>query len=123
MITGVVNADSEAIIELQVQGPAGQRRTVEVVVDSGFNGWLSLPPSAISSLGLAWRQRGRAVLADGTESIYDIYDGRVLWMGRVRRIPIDEAEAVPLGGMALLQDHELKIEVRVGGKVTIKPLP
>jgi clan AA aspartic protease len=122
MITGVVNADSEAIIELLVLGPAGQRQTVEVVVDSGFNGWLSLPPSIIASLGLAWRQRGRAVLADGNESLFDIYDGKVEWIGRIRRIPIDEADAAPLAGMTLLDNHELKIEVRVGGKVTITPL-
>lgn len=123
MITGFVTADREAIIRLTVRGPAGQHQQVEAVIDTGFDGWLSLPTTLIVTLGLPWRRRGRAFLADGSESLFDIFEGTVMWDKRRRRIPVDKADTAPLVGMALLNGYELNIRVRARGKVTITPLP
>ena len=43
MIQGVVNAALEAVIPLTLQGPAGQTREIEAVIDTGFSGSLTLP--------------------------------------------------------------------------------
>jgi predicted aspartyl protease len=48
MITGVVNSDYEAIIRLTVLGPAGQRQKIRAVIDTGFDGYLSLRSCPIS---------------------------------------------------------------------------
>lgn len=122
MITGTVTADREAVIRLTVRGPTGQERRIEAVIDTGFDGWLSLPPFLIHSLRLPWRRRGRALLADGSESIFDIHEATVLWDRRRRRIPVDEANTAPLIGMALLEGYEFNARIRVGGQVTIKSL-
>ncbi len=122
MITGVVNAHLEATIRLTLRGPNGQIRRVNVVVDTGFNGWLTLPPVLIVHLGLSWQRRGRAILADGSESVFDICAGVVVWDRRQRAIPIDEANTTPLVGTALLAEYELKAEFRPRGKVAIKRL-
>jgi predicted aspartyl protease len=79
-----------------------------------------LPPSLVKALGLRWRSVDRATLADGSEFIFDVYEGKVVWDGQVRHILIDEADAEPLVGMRLLRDSELNLQVRSGGKVTIK---
>jgi clan AA aspartic protease len=122
MITGVVNAHLEATIRLTLRGPHGQTRRVNTVVDTGFDGWLSLPPALIAHLGLSWERRGRAILADGSECLFDIYAGAVVWDRRKRSIPIDESDTTPLVGTALLADYELKAAFRPRGKVTIKRL-
>lgn len=59
MITGVVTADHQVVIPLTVRGPTGQEQEIEAIIDTGFDGWLSLPSSLIALLGLVWRQRGR----------------------------------------------------------------
>jgi clan AA aspartic protease len=123
MITGVVTPDREALIRLVVRGPSGQERHIDAVVDTGFDGWLSLPPEVIAQVGLPWRRRGRALLADGSESIFDMYEATVLWDQIPRRMVVDEASTAPLVGMALLSGYELNIQVRIGGQVTIKALP
>ena len=103
-----------------MQGPARQKREVEAVVDTGYNGFLTLPPRLIAALGLTRQGRGRATLANGREDIFDIYDVTVLWDGQSRVIETDAADTTPLVGMALLNEHDLHIQVAIGGRITIE---
>jgi predicted aspartyl protease len=52
MIPGAVNGNLEATIRLQVRGPGGQEQEVEAVIDTGFNGFLTLSPGLVRRLGL-----------------------------------------------------------------------
>ena len=123
MIVGSVNAYREAIIRLTVSGPRGQEQEIDAVVDTGFTGFLTLPPSLITTLGLPFRRRGRAVLADGSESLFDIYEAKVLWDGQPRRVAIDAVDTDSLVGMALMHGYELTLQAVVGGRVSIKAIP
>ena len=82
MITGTINADYEAVIRLRVHGPTGHAHEVEAIIDTGFNGFLTLPPALVTALGLTRRSRGRALLANGSEELFDIYGVTVLWDGQ-----------------------------------------
>src|SRR6266404_2781349 len=121
MITGAVNAD-EARIRLMVKGRRGREEEIETVIDSGFTGALTLPPALITRLGLRWRSVDRATLADGSTCVFQVYVGQLLWDSKVRTILVAEADTDPLVGMRLLRGHELKMQVRARGKVTIKRL-
>ena len=110
-------------VSLVVRGPANDGREIDAVVDTGFNGFLTLPASLIQELGLIWRRRGRAMLADGSDSLFDIYEGTVAWDNSWRRTAVDEAECDPLVGMSLLYGYQLSIQVVDGGRVVISPLP
>ncbi|MBI3270580.1 MAG: clan AA aspartic protease [Planctomycetes bacterium] len=123
MITGVVTPDRAATVQLTVRSTSGQETTLAAVVDTGFDGSLSLTSAVILSLGLRWRGRGRALLADGSESVFDIFEATVTWDGHQRRVAVDQVETVPLIGMALLDGYELTIQVRASGAVSIKPPP
>lgn len=122
MITGVVKS-SEGRIRLTVKGLRGREQAVEAVIDTGYSASLTLPPSLIQALGLRWQIVDRVRLADGSVSIFDVYEDKVVWDGKVRQLLVDEADADPLVGMGLLKGHELKMHVRYRGKVTIKRLP
>jgi clan AA aspartic protease len=121
VITGRVK-DREARIELRVRGTGKRERTIPAVIDTGFTAFLTLPPALIASLGLTWKSSGRGILADGSECLFDVYAGKVVWDGKVRNILIDEADTDPLVGMALLTGYELKVQICPGGKVRIKPI-
>lgn len=122
MMTGVVNAHLEALVRLTVRGSGGQEQEIEGGIDTGFDGSLSLPPTLIDALGLPWRRRGRALLADGSESVFDIYEATIMWDGAPRRIAVDAADTDPLLGMALLYNYELTVQVVEGGRVMIQAL-
>jgi len=121
MITGVVKSD-EGRIRLKVKGPRGREQEVEAVIDTGYTASLTLPPAVVAVLGLRWRSIDRFTLADGSECVFDVYMAKVVWDGKVREVLVAEADAEPLVGMRLLKGHELKMQVRYRGKVTIKRL-
>jgi len=122
MITGTVEA-REGRIRLKLDGPRRREREIEGVIDTGYTASLSLPPGLVASLGLRWKSFGRGILADGSECLFDVYVATVVWDGCERRILVDEADTDPLVGMALLSGHELRMQVRSRGKVTIRRLP
>ena len=122
MISGFVSSHDEAIIELNVRGPGSRSLSVEAVIDTGFNRSLTLPHDQIEILGLEWRSRGQALLADGTVSVFDVYDATVGWNGEQRSLEIHEADSTPLVGMELIKGYELRIQVTEGGAVTLERL-
>jgi clan AA aspartic protease len=119
MITGIVNADFEPIIALSICGSDGKVCTQDAIVDTGFNGWLSLPSDLIAELNLEWKRRGRAVLGDGTECVFNVYEAVVVWDGNLLTIPIDEADSEPLVGMSLMEGYQLTVQVFEGGHVEL----
>lgn len=122
MIVGIVRG-REPLIRLTIRGLRGREQEIEAVVDSGYTGWLTLPPTLIAALSLRWQTFGRGVLADGSVSAFDVYHAKVVWDGRVRSIIVDEFDSTPLVGMAMMRGYEYKMQVRARGKVTIKRLP
>lgn len=120
MIQGTVNADYEAVIRLRVQGPTGHEHELDAIIDTGFNGFLTLPPLLIAVLGLTRLSRGRALLANGSEELFDIHGVTVLWSGQERHVEVDAVNATPLVGMSLLDGHDLHIQVADGGHVVIQ---
>jgi clan AA aspartic protease len=122
MIGGIVR-DREARIRLRVGGPKSQGEEIDAVVDTGYTASLSLAPTLIVSLGLKWKGFGRGILADGSECTFDVYLAKVIWDGKERSVLVDEADTDPLVGMSLLDGYELNMQVRTGGKLTIKRMP
>ena len=52
MIEGTVNASREAVVPLTVASPAGRMQPIDAVIDTGFNGFLTLPAALVSELRL-----------------------------------------------------------------------
>lgn len=120
MIAGVVNASREAVLRLSLQGPSGQARDIEAVIDTGYSGMLTLPPAIVAELGLPFRSSGRAILANGAEEAFSTYDATVSWDGALRQVEADALGPTLLAGMALLEGHEVCLIVTEGGRVSIE---
>ncbi len=122
MIYGVVNLRREATLPLVVGNSSGQRQAIDTVIDTGFDGFLSLPSETIVRLGLPWTISNTATLADGSETLFDFYTGTVIWDGQYRTIDIAESETEPLLGMAMLYGYRLQVDTVEGGIVKIEAL-
>ena len=122
MITGKLNSALEAVIRLTLRGPSGLRRQISAVIDTGYNGALTLPSKVIADLELPWMKSDSAILADGSTTVFEIFVATIVWNRRPIRILVDEADTTPLVGMELLHGFELKMQVQRRGQVTITPL-
>jgi clan AA aspartic protease len=122
MIVGVVNAYREAIIRIAVLDHLGESHEFDAVVDTGFNGSLTLPMDVVSNLNLAWRTRGSAILANGTIDECDVYSAIAMWDGHPQSILVEAADTAPLVGRRLMSGYRIAIEDVDGGQVIIQPL-
>jgi clan AA aspartic protease len=122
MIHGVVNFRYELTLPIVVGDSNGQREFVNTVIDTGFDGFLSLPSEIIVRLGLAWRTSNVATLGDGSKTLFDFYAGTAIWDGQYRNIDIAESETEPLLGLAMLRGYRLQADNVEGGIVKIEAL-
>lgn len=121
MISGEVR-NREAIIQLEVAGFGQLSRRLTTIIDTGFDGHLTLPTSSIEALRLPFAGYRRGTLADGTTTRLGVYMGRVVWHGQHLEVLALQAEGEPLVGMSLLEGSQLTIEVGDGGAVIIEEL-
>lgn len=119
---GVVIADLKAAVHLVVLNAEGESKENEVFVDTGFNGELSLSPAVIAQADFSLVDEVEVQLADGSIVLLPIFSGEVLWNSQTRKITVLSTKGDAVLGMRLLENHELKIEVRTGGAVTIESL-
>ena len=122
MITGKVNADLEARIELKIQSAAGEGPLINAVIDSGFTGFLTLPPSLLSAIDAPWLYYQEGMLADGSTQVFDVYVVTIVWDGSPRTVEVEAIDADPLVGMALLNHHEVHFVVVPNGELRIQPV-
>ena len=122
MMRGVVSQDREILFDVIVRGSNGVERTVSAVLDTGFNGFLTLPSTLVNELDLVYVGHAVGTLADGTSAIMERYRAIVEWHERSKPVYVLGGDGGPLLGMALLEGNRLAGEIIAGGAVTISAL-
>ncbi len=123
MIRGVVNSLLEATIRFDVQDASGQPCPTEVVIDTGFNADLTLPPGMVQLLGLRWLYRQKGLMADGNLHSFEVYSATVDWDGQPRLVEVQALDVRPLMGTRLLRNSSVRIDFMPGGVVEIQAIP
>ena len=121
MIRGRVNAALEAIVPVGVLGPRSAI-TTEVIIDTGFDGALALPPALVARLGLQPAGHVGVVLGDGSETTLTVDAAEIDWPNRRRIIDVIEADGGNLLGTALLRGTQIRIDFTENGAVEIDKL-
>lgn len=118
MINGtVVGLQARMVITLCSFDRAGVQ--IECVVDTGFEGFLTLPLATILDLGLPYIAAIDANLADNSRITANVHQGMIFWNGTERVIPVLAMGLRPLVGTALLEDSHLSIDFCEGGTVLV----
>ncbi len=105
MILGKVSENREAVIELEVLG-LNRWMKIEVVIDTGFDGYLTLPSNLINRLNLRQAGHRQVILGDGNMVVFKLYRAKVLLHGVEREVPVLSSDGGPLIGMALLNNSK-----------------
>ena len=118
VIVGAVSTAYEPVVRLKVQGPSGHSQEIRAIVDTGYNGYLTLPPELASALELPFVTTNPAYLADGSEVTFEVYGVTVPWDGRPREVDAHMSDTMPLVGMRY--SHSVYVDVEKGGRVVIQ---
>ena len=122
MIVGHITEDLKAKINIQIRDGDGAWNSLDVMIDTGFNGQLALPEEAAQSLGLVLDRVRRVTPAiGGTRAVASGYV-QLRWENVPIRARIIQAGTEPLIGMALLWNHRITIDAVADGPVSITPL-
>lgn len=119
---GIFGPEGAPWLTVEVLGPDDRRTEVEAVVDTGFNGHLTLPSAVATSLSLPVVGEARSTMADGREVVEDVCVARVIMHGTPRPARVSISETVPLLGTALLSQNRLRIDLVAGGEVLIEEI-
>lgn len=122
MISGRVNLRMEPSLVVTVHDAGGNTHSLEAMVDTGFNGFMTLPNKTIRQLGLKKSGDVQIILADGRAQSCAVYRAVVDWDGIPVDMEVEAADFKPLVGMALLRGFRLNDDVEKGGLVIIEPL-
>ncbi|NJL21766.1 MAG: hypothetical protein HC895_14690 [Leptolyngbyaceae cyanobacterium SM1_3_5] len=77
MMQGVVDSSCEATLSHivvntnSVGNTNQQRQVINAVIDTGFNGFLTLPSTVITAVNLPWNASDIVTLGDGSETTFD----------------------------------------------------
>ena len=109
---------------MSVMDADGEPQRYDVIVDTGFTGWLTLPESDIRRLGLARAGSRDSITARGNAGEFDYYETWVLWHGQLHEVEIfqsiDQPLDQPLLGMELLEGSRVAVNAWDDGDVIIE---
>ena len=91
---------------------------IDFVVDTGFNGYLTLPSPAVAALKLPLESTIVARLADGSESEIPVYLAEIRWNEQVQFVTVLATGTKPLLGTSLLQGFRLTIEFNADDNIS-----
>ncbi len=112
-------AGLQARMGLIVRSPERSDVEIECVVDTGFEGFLTLPPSVVADLGLSYLININANLANDSNVETAVYLVTIVWNGVERNIAVLAMGRRPLIGTALLEDYHISIDFYEGGTVIV----
>lgn len=121
MMSGFFTRDGEPALSLEIRGPDGAQ-SFDAVIDTGYNGALTLPPDWIVQLGLPKSGEESVSLADGRVIVVPMYVGYVILDDQAYEIDVAIAKTDPLAGTALLWGFSLFIEFQAGGSIEVESL-
>jgi clan AA aspartic protease len=113
------------VVELQarvnvVLCPLGRSNVgIECVVDTGFEGAMTLPPDVVAALNLPYVTRISANLADDSNVMTRLHLATIVWHGVEREVIVLAMGRRPLIGTALIEDYHLSVDFCEGGSVII----
>ena len=98
MIVGYFMPSNDAVVRLGVRDATGTIQEIPAAIDTGFDGYLTLPTATIQRLGLALAGQRPVVMIDGTSATFNVFTAEVLWGGRTWQIEVEEVPEFPAIG-------------------------
>ena len=108
-----------ATIEIEIRWASDRARKFDALLDTGFNGAVSLPSKVVRELGLPLVSERTVTLGDASDVRVMVHAGIVRLADGWHRCPILATGDMPLVGMQLLEGLKVCFEAVDGGVIEI----
>jgi clan AA aspartic protease len=109
-------------VVLTLPDESGGGVDVEFIVDTGFEGYLTLPARTMRLLEAFSSGTQTSMMADGSYRVGALYELTLDWQDEAVTAEVLVLEGNPLLGGALLNGCRISIDATEGGEVVIEPL-
>lgn len=114
--------DRKAIVPVIFRLPQQPDFSLDFVIDTGFNDYLTLPPQAVNAMNLPLYSSIPARLADGSEALLAIHLATIIWDNVEKVVPILASGYQPLLGTAMIEGYHLEIDFEDNGLVSLEKI-
>ena len=115
--------DRKAIVPVIFRLPGQPDFSLNFVIDTGFNGYLTLPVQAVSAMNLPLYSSTSIKLADGSEALSAIHLATVVWDDVEKVVLVLASGYKPLLGTAMMEEYHLEIDFEDNGLVSLEKIP
>ena len=115
VMTGQASYRLELFFTITFLGLDSESYDFPAILDTGFTGMLTIPPSLIQILNPVEEDPVTITLGDGTERLMPCFTVPLLWEGQRREVQALEAEGLPLIGVRLLKGMVAVLHLSDGG--------
>jgi clan AA aspartic protease len=115
--------DRKAIVPVIFRLPQQPDFSLDFVIDTGFNDYLTLPVQAVNAMNLPLYSSIPARFADGSEALLAIHLATVVWDDVEKVVPILASGYKPLLGTAMMEGYHLEIDFEDNGLVSLEKIP
>ena len=109
-----------ATVEVEIRWSASHSRTFEALLDTGFNGSVSLPTKVVEEVGLPLVTERTVTLGDASDLRVRVHAGYIRFADDWHRCPVLATGDIPLVGMQLLEGLKVCFESVEGGDIEIE---
>ena len=109
-----------ALLEVAFRGTHPDLKS-EFVIDTGYNGYLTMPPAHIAQLGLKYKFDQYVTLADNTDVKLAVYIATIIWHEELKTVEVF-ASGLSLLGTSLLSNCEFTAQFIEDGHVSIRAM-
>lgn len=121
MIYGRIS-EGKATIPVIFRLPSQPDFSVDFVIDTGFNDYLTLPIQAVNLMNLPVYSSIPARLADGSEALLSVHLATIIWDDVEKVVPVLASGYKPLLGVALMEGYHLEIDFEENGLVSLEKI-
>ena len=122
MIRGEVSGNQQILVTVEINNTDGQPHSVDVVMDTGFSGYLALPADTIQQLGLSSVGRRTLEVAKGELLEFEAYLAVVSWHDCLTDVLVLRTDDVSLLGLSLLWGSRITLDVTTQGEASVEDL-
>ena len=121
MINGRIT-EGKATIPVIFRLPSQPDFSVDFVIDTGFNDYLTLPIQAVNMMNLPLYSSITARLADGSEVLLSVHLATIIWDDVEKVVPVLASGYKPLLGVALMEGYHLEVDFEDNGLVSLEKI-